>query len=426
MSGAATFRTEIPELSSAATSANARVHQLAGSSLQSRYDAVVFGNGPAASVFAIQMTQRRKAVLLVPPSFQPSAKPFGETLAPRGEFLLRQMGIAGQCLAGQCPADFVLASWREPRLERTDLRLDPHGRMWHVNRPSFDHALLVHATATGTALLDRNHHNAVRVDRTHDGWKIHLDSGNTLTTGCLVDATGRSAVLARLFGSRRVVKDRLVALSCICKQHQDVQSLLIEATSRGWWYSFPLPSGRLLLAFVTDPTIEKVSRNGRKSFWDAMLNEASHTRARAAIFVPDLAVASVESGFLDRMSGDAWIAIGDSAITFDPLSSHGLTSAIEQATEAAEILSGRANQSALSAFDSERIRLFEKYQAQRLHFYRSVRRFSGQAFWQERVVHCEFSTTPQVRGMLDSFSRQVPIDLSPKPVTVSQSTRRGA
>jgi len=391
MSGAAIFRTEIPELSSAATSANARLQQLAGSSLESRYDAVVFGKGPAASVFAIQMTRRGRTVLLVPPSFQPSAKPFGETLAPRGEFLLRQMGIASECLAGQSPTDFVLSSWREPRLERTDLRFDPHGQMWHVNRPVFDNALLARATASGAAVLDRNHHMPVRLGRTADGWKIHFDSGNALTAGCLVDATGRSAFLARLFGSQRVVKDRLVALSRICEQSREVRSLLIEATSRGWWYSFPLPSEKLLVAFVTDPRIEKLSENRRESFWHAMLNEAPHTKTRCGISFQELSVASVESASLDPMSGDAWIAIGDAAITFDPLSSHGLTSAIEQATKAAEILSQHADQSALSAFDSERIGLFEKYQAQRLHFYRSVRRFSGQAFWRERVVHCEFS-----------------------------------
>jgi 2-polyprenyl-6-methoxyphenol hydroxylase-like FAD-dependent oxidoreductase len=201
--------------------------------------------------------------------------------------------------------------------------------------------------------------------------------------------------------------------------------LLIEATSRGWWYSFPLPSEKLLVAFVTDPRIEKLSENRRESFWHAMLNEAPHTKTRCGISFQELGVASVESASLDPMSGDAWIAIGDSAITFDPLSSHGLTSAIEQATKAAEILSQHADQSALSAFDSERIGLFEKYQAQRLHFYRSVRRFSGQAFWRERVVHCEFTTTAQVRGMSESFSRQVPIDLDPKPGTVSQSRRGG-
>jgi flavin-dependent dehydrogenase len=354
--------------------------------LKSRYDAVVFGTGPAASVFAIEMARHDKAVLLVPNVHQKVSKPLGETLAPRGEFLLRQMGIAEKCLAGHCPTDFVLSSWRDPRLERIEIGFDPHGRMWCVNRLSFDEILLNHAAAIGADSLDRNRHNQVRFDRTDLGWTIHLDSADVLTTTYLVDATGRSAAIARSLGSRRLVNDRLVALFCLCDQTQETKTLLIEAVRGGWWYSLPLPAGMLLLAFMTDPGNDRVSKRRRRNFCEAMLNEAPHTRVRAGSFAEEPGVAYVESARLDRMSGDDWIAIGDAATTFDPLSSHGLTSAIEQGVEAARLLSARADRSALSALDSKRVALFEKYRSQRANFYHSVERFSGQAFWQNRVL----------------------------------------
>ena len=358
---------------------------VAARDLKTRYDAVVFGKGPAASVFAIQMARRSKAVLLVPPPFRQSgAKPFGEMLAPRGEFLLRQMGIADKCLTGHYSTDSVLSSWREPSLERTDLRFDPHGRMWHLNRIAFDDALLQCATESGADVLDRKETKHVDFERADEAWKIQLDSTISFTAGHLVDATGRCSAIARLLGSNRLVRDRLLALSCVFEQDNGVQPFLIEAVSSGWWYSLPLPGGKLLMGFVTDPKIANISGNRRKYFWDAVRDEAPHTRLRAGTVTQEPEVALIESGFLAHMSGEAWLAIGDSAMTFDPLSSHGLTSAIEQAIEASEIVSSGADQSAISAFDAKRTRLFDKYDMQRFRLYRSVERFSDKKFWQAR------------------------------------------
>lgn len=383
MTDAAAFSTEAQSVSRGGE----RSRPFPAGNLKSHYDAVVFGSGPAATIFAIQMTRRRRTVLIVRATRRPVAKPFGETLAPRGEFLLRRLGIDKLSVEYHCAADSVLSSWRHPSLERIDMGFDPHGRMWHVNRLAFDEDLMTLATATGSDLLCSSSHTDIRFERISEGWELHLGSARSVTTSFLVDATGRSAAIARRLGSRRVVKDRLVAISSVCEQRKPAQSLLIEAVSGGWWYSIPLAGGKLLLAFITDPSSERLSKGRRRSFWDAMLKEAHHTAERAGTLTQEPDVAYVESAFSERMSGDGWIAIGDAAMTFDPLSSHGLTSAIEQGIELAEILLGGTDPSAISAFDSNRLSLFEKYQSQRVQFYSSVHRFSGQTFWQNRVVH---------------------------------------
>jgi flavin-dependent dehydrogenase len=86
------------------------------------------------------------------------------------------------------------------------------------------------------------------------------------------------------------------------------------------------------------------------------------------------------------MSGEGWLAIGDAAMSFDPLSSHGLCSAMEQAMDAAELLSTCSDKSSLAEFDSKRSDLFARYTAQRKAFYKRVERFSAYPFWQTRIL----------------------------------------
>ena len=117
-----------------------------------------------------------------------------------------------------------------------------------------------------------------------------------------------------------------------------------------------------------------------------MLVAAPYTWKRIGACEHSLRVVSAESARLDSMSGTGWLAIGDAAMSFDPLSSHGLCSAIEQAIEAADLLSAHGHTAIASEFEARRSALFEKYRARRLNFYQDVRRFSGYAFWQNRTL----------------------------------------
>jgi len=354
------------------------------------YDALVYGQGPAAFIFAIQMVRHRKTVLLVPSLIKSSQKPWGETLAPRGEFLLGRLGLVNECLAGQHSTQTVLSCWQNSDPERTDLAFDPHGRMWHVNRSAFDNALQAHAIKSGVDILDRRSHCVTSVSRRTGCWEVRLaspDCERDVKIGYVVDATGRSSCVARRMGSKRILRDHLVAVSCTSEEAGEIVPLLIEPVSKGWWYSLGLPQGKLLVALMTDPKLVKVSAEMRKSLWDETLDDAPHTRKRIGARENALSVVGAESARLDSMSGEGWLAIGDAAMSFDPLSSHGLCNAIEQAIDAAEVLSAHGHEAALVEFEAKRKDMFEKYRAQRLDFYQSVRRFSGYAFWQNRILH---------------------------------------
>jgi len=354
------------------------------------YDALVFGKGPAACIFAINLVRGGKAVLLVPPLNEPKQNAWAETLSPRGEFLLAKLGLADHILANQHSTQMMLSCWKSSNPETINFAFDPHGRMWHVDRQAFDKALLTQSVYSGVDILDRESNRLSDFHRDGRQWEIRIASSGQeriVKTDYLVDATGKASFLARRMGARRAILDHLVAISCIYEQTSSIAPLLIEPVSQGWWYSLGLLQRRTLAGFITDPKFVKLSSDIRKFTWYAMLENAPHTAQRLTKIGSSLTMASAESACLDRMGGDGWLAIGDAAMSFDPLSSHGLCSAIEQAVDAAEILCGPEPYSALEDFVIKRKHFFAKYKAQRTAFYRAARRFSRDTFWQNRAVN---------------------------------------
>lgn len=357
---------------------------------KSHYDALVFGRGPAACTFAIGMVRAGKTVALVPPQDERKQKTWAETLAPRGEFLLVKLGLADHVLANQHSTQTMLSCWRSSFPETMNFALDPHGRMWHVDRRAFDKALFTQAICSGIDILDQESSRLSNIRRHAGQWEIRIASSGReriMKVGHLVDATGKVSSLARFMGARRVLRDHLVAICCTYEQASGFAPLLIEPIPEGWWYSLGLPQSRTHAGFVTDPKLVKLSSDVRRFTWNAMLDHAPQTAKRLTSFGGSLAVVNAESACLDRMGGEGWLAIGDAAMSFDPLSSHGLCSAIEQAVDAAEILSDSERESALSDFEMRRRHFFVKYKTQRIAFYQRVRRFSQDPFWQNRTLN---------------------------------------
>src|SRR6185295_6845741 len=110
---------------------------------------------------------------------------------------------------------------------------------------------------------------------------------------------------------------------------------LVEATPGGWWYSALLADGRLAVAFLTDgDLLERPLRRASDdpdAWWQLLRRtEATRERVEGAGYrlTTPLKVLPAESSRLDTIVGEGWIALGDAAAAYDPLSSHGVASAM--------------------------------------------------------------------------------------------------
>jgi flavin-dependent dehydrogenase len=81
-----------------------------------------------------------------------------------------------------------------------------------------------------------------------------------------------------------------------------------------------------------------------------------------------------------------WLAVGDSAMAFDPLASQGIAKALDHGKRAAaaiaEQLGGGASFPERFACDLERE--YAAYRATRADYYRMEKRWPGSMFWKRR------------------------------------------
>jgi flavin-dependent dehydrogenase len=86
------------------------------------------------------------------------------------------------------------------------------------------------------------------------------------------------------------------------------------------------------------------------------------------------------------MSGPGWVAVGDAAIVFDPLSSHGIAKGIDHGIRAAGavLLYLDGDDGALERLTARFAAEFADYEQTRLGYYSTEPRWPDMAFWRRR------------------------------------------
>ena len=220
----------------------------------------------------------------------------------------------------------------------------------------------------------------------------------------IVDATGRSAAIARAHGSFIHGEDRQIALVVVgCDRRGPDESggrVLIESAETGWWYFAPLSAGRCVCMFVTDADLLPSRAKARLPlWWRQQVQRTSHVRTRLAQYsrLADPIVRSARSQRLDCFAGIGWSAVGDAAMAFDPLSSRGIGKSVEQGNLAADAIGAHlsGDREALRAYCNVLEEEHRDYRRTRVSYYNIERRWPGAAFWQRRQTTTEDGT---VRG----------------------------
>jgi flavin-dependent dehydrogenase len=209
----------------------------------------------------------------------------------------------------------------------------------------------------------------------------------------LIDCTGRRAWAARLHGARRIGVDHLVAFVSRCERRAatDRDSLtVVESAADGWWYTSRLPAGDRVVVYLTDAHDASARRARTRHGFARLLDGTVHVRARLAAhgYAPDAPprIVAADTSRLDRPAGDGWIAAGDAAISFDPLSSQGILTAIYTGLRSAQAVTAHlaGDCGAVTAYCDRLDAIYSAYLDHRYHYYLQERRWLAHPFWRTR------------------------------------------
>jgi 2-polyprenyl-6-methoxyphenol hydroxylase-like FAD-dependent oxidoreductase len=362
----------------------------------SSFDVAIVGGGPGGAATALSLRAHAPAlsVVLMEASHYEAVR-IGETLPPPVRSLLAHLGVWDAFQAqGHREVYGTTAAWGSAELLDNDFIYMPANTGWHLDRAAFDAMLASAAQRQGaTLLLDTRVCDSKRAG---NEWRLTLSTGQGLAARFLVDATGGTAAVARRGGARFVEADNLVGIAACFQGCDGNPSTLIEAFKHGWWYTAGLPEGRRIVACMTDADLVKRMRLHDSQVWQ---REISSTTVNIAATVQrgklsgQMAVRSASSRRLEPVAGEDWLAVGDSASRFDPLSSQGIFKALRSgifASYAIGDLLTRRDESGMERYRRLMLNEFRSYAEVRTTYYREEQRWPESEFWLRRHAGVDF------------------------------------
>lgn len=351
---------------------------------------VVVGGGVAGAIACLRLLQNGFVPIWIADQIAASDKP-GEHLAPAARPLLSEVNAVE--LIDRCyhlEANAMFSSWGSAQLSDRSAILHLEGAAAVLDSRRFEADLRELACQRGVEPLASTALNATLLGK---NWHISLDD-RRIIADYLIDGTGRqSSCVGKL--STHFRADRLCAAVGFCEQKADCEveptrATLVEAVAEGWWYAALLPDRRLVLNYYSDSDLLVEGLHRDLAAWNRLIDATIHIRrwideAGFEITVPPR-IHSATTSWLAPCSGERWVAVGDAAAAFDPLSSHGMTTAIWTAIAGADaIASSLTGDIEASRRYSLKVSLgLQDFLQSRQKIYNLEQRFASHTFWRRR------------------------------------------
>lgn len=347
----------------------------------------------------------RANVVLIDRKAEAEAR-IGESLVPAARRLFGDLGILKAFEAEGHPAYLGNRSVWGGDWAETDFMKDPDGTGWHVDRARFETFLRRAAGARGCGIIAPAKLDTIQAAPT-GGWALTITDGEMqldITCKVVIDATGRAATVTKRLGGGRYNPDHLTARWIRGPVHAETARTAgfstVESERDGWWYTAPLADGSRVLAFHTDNDLLAETETASS---EALVARAMTCPAMAALieetgFRPDplgvvwtTAANTARSDPIaeaDPATRSGWLAVGDAALSLDPLSSRGIFNAlytgVSGGMSAYRMLTGEPD--AASEHVAGLDRIAASYDRHLAMIYGAETRWPDRPFWSRRAT----------------------------------------
>ena len=401
-------------------------------------DILIIGAGIAGCIMALAM-RPRYSVTLMDKYATPQPKP-GDSLPPAASRILTKLDLTTILSSDKhLTCHGMTSNWASPHPITSDNLRNPDGMGWHVDRQQLERDLRAIAQQRGVQLITPATITQANFDQTH--WQCIINhpeqkraaSEQTVHARLVIDATGRHSTFARQFATnehnkhyKRQQFDKLMSvwLSYPSNNSQALSTLI--PAENGWWYSAPLPnlptnlptngaqnaelthrdSHCRMLAWQTDADLmdkafiskaQPPTQQHLDPVINTILTHAAHHQGLAQELesmdtqhIQYHGMVAANSSRLKQASGENWFAIGDAAMSFDPLSSQGMFNGMATAMQLADLLNSSPYHSAANlnniaqTYQRQLDNIWQHYLTHRDYYYSQETRWSRATFWQRR------------------------------------------
>ncbi len=354
------------------------------------FDVLILGGGPAGSATALALRKHapKLSVAIVEASLYESAR-IGEVLPAIAKTLLEHLGIrAAFEKENHLSVYSTVSAWGEAAAHENHSIFSTSGAGWHLDRRSFDAFLTCQAKLNGATIFLNS--RLQTFEKSDGGWLVKLSDNAEKRTRFIVDATGRRAVFARKNGAAIETGDRLVSFSRFFTMGETrAPETLIESFPEGWWYT-ARAGARRVVTCLTDADIGVKLNLSAKENWFDLFYETREIRKSVgcgdATDEENLTRPANSARLVPVCDAD-WLAVGDAASAFDPLSSQGITKALRSAVFASYAIADllvKRDQTAVSRYRKFIETEYCVYQKLYKKYYSNEQRWRDSLFWQRR------------------------------------------
>jgi len=356
-------------------------------------DVAVIGGGPAGTSCAMRLQQFGLDVALFEKG-EGQRQHVGESLPSSIRVVLEslELTLPDEVVETRPPEHLVY--WGP--MSGDGARARPHQEtsllVW---RGPFDAFLRATASERGVPIIQVP---VVRVQPFEEGHALECGGGETRKCRFVVDASGRSGIVAKAY-RQRVEGLRTLAMTGHFDTGEASPNTLVETFADGWVWSAPLQSG---LRDVTVMVEGDAVRDGdAEAAYQAAIDRAPHIRSiveSAKRVDPVRGIDATPYGARPFCARD-FLLVGDAASFLDPLSAHGVHKAMDGALVAAAVVrtileNPSMAEDAARFYDSREQDIFDITRSRLARLYRQEVRFADRPFWMKRAVSDEPPSEP--------------------------------
>lgn len=339
--------------------------------VDSQYDVIVIGAGPAGASAATLLAQHGRKTLLLERGLMPRFH-VGESLIPRTYESLERLGLLEKMKESQFPrkysVQFVTDTGKVTAPFYFDDYIDHESSVtWQVERGKFDKMLAENAAEHGATVRSNAHVLEVLFEGEQAvGVKVKLNTPDgesetvEIKSKVVVDASGQSTMIA---GRKNLVqKDKLLKKGTIWTYYEnalrdpgkDEGATLIMQTEgkKSWFWYIPLSNNIVSVGCTGDMAyMFDKSRGSAKDVFEQELERCPEMQRRTKDATNSGEHFSTKdfSYRASQTSGPGWCLIGDAFGFVDPVYSSGVLLALKSGEFAADTVHSALEQNDLSA-----------------------------------------------------------------------------